>query len=203
MDSSQVIRLQPDLIARCERLGQLRVDRYAAGYNRGSRALSSHGAERDVDLQAKSMMAECAFCIWAGGDTEKLNWSGYSDGGFDAKLLNRIVDVKYTRLACHYLIWPVNKRPIFEKEPFDTLVLVKESLPDFTIAGWMSKEEFWKEHQEEGADRRHGLTPGTWFVHEKLMHPMWIIARPKPKPLPSWAPFQRKDNPWADTGEIV
>lgn len=170
-----IVTLEPELMARCRQVGQRRVDRYALGYNAGSRNLSSHGAETNVDLQAKSMMAECALCRFLKIGLERLNWSGNSDCGFDLQLRGHKFDVKATRWNCRYLIWPINKRHIYDVEPFDILVLVKENAPDFLIAGWLTKDAFMQLHRVAPAD--HVLQAGTWFVHENdLFDPSMLAA---------------------------
>lgn len=183
MDSSQIIRLPNDVIERCKAHGQQRVEGYAIGRNCGSRALSSHGAEANADLQAFSMMGECAFCLWADVSIENLNWTGHSDPGFDLEINGYRFDVKTTGAGCHYLIWPVNKRHIFEGEPFDYLVLVKGRPPIFQIAGVISKEAFGRQHKV--ADEAHKLDAGTWFMHEsELWRPQGV------KTLVGWHPPQ-------------
>jgi len=173
MGLNPIVRLSPDLVTRCQCLGAYRVERYALGFNPGSRALSSHGAESDPELQGRSVMAECAVCRYLKINPERLNWTGASDCGFDFEFCGLRFDIKMTKRHSHYLIWPVNKRGIFDIEPFDALILVKQDFPDFEIAGWLTKNEFAALHRE--ADERHVLATGTWYVHESALHPPGLL----------------------------
>ena len=162
----RLVTLPPDLIARCQQYGVGVVESYAAGRNRGSRALSSHGAEGNAILQATGKMAECAFCRWAGlNPDEALNWSGHSDPGFDALMAYGLrVDTKMTGWNGRCLIWPINKTFLLKDEPLDILVLVKAKPPLFQIAGWIGRDAFLIGHRVAGPN--HKLDEGTWYMDQ-------------------------------------
>jgi hypothetical protein len=172
MDSKYPVVLLPDrLRVRCERYGQEVVRSYAAGLNPASRAVSSHGAERDWDLQARAKMAEVACCLYFGIDPETaLNWSQHCDSGFDLDWLGLRIDVKVMHAGSSFLIWPVNKRHIFDSKRFDVFVLVEERLPEFALCGFMRKGDFRARKREAGEG--HKLTPGTWFVERDKLDPI-------------------------------
>jgi hypothetical protein len=170
MVSKQIVRLPPDVIERCERHGQRIVENYRIGRNRGSLALSSHGAQNNPIVQAEGKMYECAFALWGGLHIEQdVNWSGYSDPGYDFEINGSRFDIKGTRETGKYLIWPVNKRRLLQNEPFHFLVLVRGRPPIFEICGFISKQGFLSCYCE--ATENSCLTPGTWFVHVDRLKP--------------------------------
>ena len=174
MDSSHHVTLPRELIVRCEQHGAGIVHGYGIGLNANSRAVTTHGADRNPRLQATAKMAECAFCLWAGLDPiRSLHWGDDCDPGFDAMFGDLRVDVKETAITSAFLIWPVGKRALFAKKPFDVLVLVKSLIPHFVVRGWVTKQYFAEEHGV--ADDRHVLTPGTWHMHEKILWPMYEL----------------------------
>lgn len=143
------------------------VARYASGENANSRAVTCFDAHSNVGLQATAKMAECAFALWAGIDPTRLNWSGFCDDGADIVWRGKRWDIKATSIFGRYLIWPIGKNEIFHDKDFDCLALVKFDVPAFTLAGWISKTEFWATH--EVATEGHKLFPGTWHVHERRL----------------------------------
>src|SRR5207253_1957059 len=119
MASKHLIKLPNDLVKRSWDQGRRIVAAYQRGENAASLAVSSHGAEDDAELQAKARMAECAYCVWAKLDpSTALQWGDRCDPGWDVKHLGLRVDVKRTHGNGRYLLWPVNKRQIFESKPF-------------------------------------------------------------------------------------
>lgn len=120
------VDLDNAMVERCLDYGRMVVEGYAAGHNPASRAVSSHGAEYSVELQATARMAEAAFCQWARVDPlEALDWTPTCDAGFDVDLHGVRIDVKATSTGSRYLIWPYRKTHLFASKPFDALVLVK------------------------------------------------------------------------------
>jgi hypothetical protein len=117
---------------------------------------------RNEALKCKRMVAwpnaPCAFL------SASLNWTGYSDCGFDVLWAGARIDVKWTGQRGRCLIWPINKKHIFDQEPFSVLVLVRGDCPRFTIAGFVSKTMFGRCKHE--ADGSNGLDRGTWFMHQ-------------------------------------
>jgi hypothetical protein len=161
----QIVTLPRDLIDHCERYGRQVVDDYRAGLNSASLAVSSHGAEANVELQSIARMAECAFCCFASIDPlASLNWSHRCDPGYDVWCWNMHWDIKYTNWHGRFLIWPINKRAIFHSKKFDALCLVKADPPRFLIGGHTLKAIFAAEHLV--APPGHKLAAGTWYMHE-------------------------------------
>lgn len=171
MDSSPnfpaTVRLTDGLAERCKARGHAIVQAYREGRHAASLAVSSHGAELNVDLQINAKMAECAFCLMVGLDPlVALWWSDRPDPGYDCAWRGWRWDVKSTKLSGRYLIWPVNKRHIFESKPFDMLALMKQHNDNlrFSAGGWVTKTVFADRH--EVADEAHRLTTGTWYMDE-------------------------------------
>jgi hypothetical protein len=148
-----------------ERYGLRVVNGYSDGRNPESLSVSSRGAEKNVALQAHARMAECAGCLHFGLDpTTALDWSQFCDNGYDFIYAGVRWDVKATRNG-HYLIWPVNKRDIFDSKQFDDLILIRGVQPTFTIAGFILKSVFREEHRVAGGG--HVLDRGTWYMDEE------------------------------------
>jgi hypothetical protein len=143
MDSKHLITLPSDLRQRCHEQGRLIVDCYRRGLNARSRAVSSHGAQDNADLQAIAKMGECAFCLWAGlNPLRSLHWGESCDAGYDVRFSDLRIDVKTTKAGNRYLIWPVNKREFMLEKAFEALVIVRGDEPTFEITGWTSKFQF-------------------------------------------------------------
>ena len=164
MDSKPQVTLPDEWIKRSREWGARVVADYADGRNARSRAVSCFDAESNIELQAKAKMCECAFALWAGIDPSRCHWERHCDDGADSTWLGRRWDIKATRINGRFLIWPIAKNHIFESKRFDHLVLVKHDEPRFVIAGWVSKQEFSKNHKVAGEG--HKLFPGTWYMHE-------------------------------------
>src|SRR5207344_1098457 len=108
-----------------------------------SASLSSHGAEKNHQLQRDAKAAECAFCIWAGLDPlVALNWTASAESGTDVVWRGLRVDVKHTPYPRGALIWPYKKVKLFHGKHFDILVLVTGSGRNFTVARWTTKPHF-------------------------------------------------------------
>ena len=109
------------------------------------------------------MMAEVAFCMWCGGDIEKLNWKPVCDGGFDVPLplLGHLIDVKST-VKGHCLTWPIRKNHLYDGKHFHYLVLVRVLEPKCIIIGYVSKQTFKDTHHVAPAG--HWLKEGTWYL---------------------------------------
>jgi hypothetical protein len=155
------VRLPDVWIARCWKHARKIVCDYAVGKHAPSLAVSSHGAEKNIGLQAQAKMAEVAFAIWCGCDPEAVvNWSGEIDPGFD--VFHKIkFDVKHTAHG-HRLIWPINKNDFFDSKDFDALVLVRGESPLFNIWKWIWKKDFRRGRLIAGEG--HDLTPGTRYM---------------------------------------
>lgn len=165
MVSKREVTLPDSFIALCEQHGQRIVDGYSAGRNLGSRAVSSRGAEANPQLQAVAKMGEVAFCLWAGLDpVTSLDWSDYSDSGFDVLFHGAKVDVKHIAANRHFLIWPVNKRHFFIDSRANIFVLVRGNAPNFCVYKWITKTGFFCE--KEVASDQTMLDPGTWFMRD-------------------------------------
>lgn len=176
MDLKPEVILPLEWIVRCKEYGEEIVAGYAAGRNAASRAVSSHGAEADADLQATAKMGEVAFCLAAGMNPEAaLNWSGATDQGWDVKFFGIKVDVKTIGMHKELLIWPVNKTSFFWEKKFDVLVLVKAAPPRFVIQKWITKMAFYAEKTIAGSERR-GITPGTWYLAESSLWGLDALA---------------------------
>lgn len=167
------VKLPPDWIERSREWGARVVTDYASGWNAKSRAVSCFDAERNIVLQSKAKMCECAFALWAGIDPQRLHWERYCDDGADVTWLGKRWDVKATGINSRFLIWPIAKNHIFESKRFDNLVLVKHDEPSFVISGWISKEEFRANHQVAGAG--HKLFPGTWYMDQIQLWGPWLL----------------------------
>jgi hypothetical protein len=174
MDSKPPLILLPNnIVKRCTDYAADLVGAYAAPANSSmaaSRAVSSHGIEKDSSAQALAKMAECAFCQWAKVPIEKLNWQiGRPDKGSDIFWLGVGVDIKHTRHLDGALIWPVNKRHIFHSKRFHIIVLVRGKNP-FELAGSTLKSLFFAQKREIGPGEK--LTEGTWQFTGEL----WPLA---------------------------
>jgi hypothetical protein len=158
------VLLPSDWIENCWKHARRMVADYQAGKHARSLAVSSHGAENDIRLQAWAKMAEVAFALWCGCDPGVVvGWSGEIDPGFDVFCKIKF-DVKHTAHG-RRLIWPINKNDFFDSKNFDALVLVCGEPPLFTIWKWMPKEEFRKRRLIAGEG--HDLTPGTRYMEAK------------------------------------
>lgn len=157
--------MPPDVIADARQWARQMIADYAAGRCNASLAVSSHGAENNIELQTQAKLAEVAFAIWVGENpTDAVHWGRRPDRGFDIAVGKYRVDVKHTNQHGQYLIWPVKKRHIFASKPFDALVLVKGAGAVYYVWRWIPKDEFFQKKQEAGPG--HRLTEGTWFVHQ-------------------------------------
>jgi hypothetical protein len=165
MDTRPRVKLPNEWIKRCRIAGAQMMKDWENPQTKGdarSASLSSHGAERNQLLLARSKMAEVTFCIWGGLNPEiAIQWR-HADDGLDMVWRNVRIDVKHSSHASpRYLIWPINKRKIFDSKKFDVMVLVSGTEPIFTLIGWITKELFSRHFRvSSGSD---GLTQGTWF----------------------------------------
>lgn len=160
--------LEKAVIDRCYEFAHQIVSNYVGGHNDRSRSVSSHGADVDIELQARAKMAECAFAIWARIGIERVSWMLGPDNGADFTVrANLRVDIKHTGLRSRYLIWPLRKNALFESKQFDAIVLVKSEADLFEISGWISKIEF--SRRKLTAAEGHALTAGTWYVPEEIL----------------------------------
>lgn len=171
MASNLAISLPPDIVERCFDYGRRMVGEYERPRSIGnacSLALASHGAEKNALLQARSKMAECAFCLWFDlNPNDALRWDCFADQGWDIRLNNLLFDIKWSAPNARFLIWPINKRHLFQAKRFDRIVLVTGIEPEFSLRGWISKHLFEKSYQVAVAP--NPLTAGTWFLPvEKL-----------------------------------
>lgn len=160
--------LDQDIIDRCDDLGIRRVANFDSGKSSSQRSMLD--IEHDPVKQAESMKGECAFCLWMGGDIDKLNWTGLADVGHDLNIYRHTYDVKSTGIFGRYLIWPLKKNDLYDGKKFDYLVLVKVGNPICTIARYCSKQVFKDRHQTAWPNHRD-LIPGTWFMHERDLEP--------------------------------
>jgi hypothetical protein len=165
-----LIVLPPDVVSKCRKFGEDLVAQYSRGESPNSRAYSSHGAERNIDLQTQAKAAECAFAIWLGVEINSLHWSRGPDLGADVEMRGFQFDVKRSHEHSQWLIWPVAKNQIFGAKRFNTLVLARGTTPKFEINGWIRKHEFFKHKQTAPAG--HKLTEGTWYIDKDLLCPM-------------------------------
>jgi hypothetical protein len=180
MDTRRYHTLPSDLLGACVRYGKTLRAHYASGGSPQSRAFSSHGAENNPILLGESKMAECIFCMEAGlNPREALKWSvDHPDGDYDCLLRQVRVDVKYTGINSRYLIWPINKNPIFDSKGFDALVLIKldgDRGRGF-VQGWMTKASFRKLRSIAGPG--HKLDAGTRYVDQDLLLDMAKFPTP-------------------------
>ena len=177
---SRVVLTDEELIARCRdpmkywvrRFGSVKVpEAMLHPHCAASRAVSSHGAEANPELWAKSKMGEAAFAIWCGVGVERLKWNpDRPDNGYDVTLSGYRIDVKTIDLAKRYLCWPINKNSFYLEKRFYGLVLVKGNAPEFWVNGWIDKAGFYSLHGV--SDGSEGLTPGTWNMHEDRLWPL-------------------------------
>jgi hypothetical protein len=179
------IELPADLLVRCQKFGEHVVANYRAGYNVNSRAVSSHGAEADVNLQACAKMSECAFCIWARLDPlQALHWDRWVDGGYDLIWGKTRIDVKSIGITDRFLIWPYRKTGFYDDKKFDVLVVVREHAPTFLIERWIEKGQF--RERKLVANDDHALTAGTWFMSVSDLHEMYSLRAFVGKIGPTW-----------------
>lgn len=176
MGSRREIILSDDMMSRCRSYGEATVRDYAEGKNVRSHMLSSHGADTNAELWARSKGGEVAFAIDADKDPmTAVNWSGRADSGYDVVAYGGLKwDVKTILARYRYLCWPINKNHLYFKKDFHMLVLVKADPPLFTIDRWMTKLAFWTEKQVADGEQPRGLTEGTWCVKDD---DAWPIAQ--------------------------
>ncbi len=177
-----LITLPPELVSKSWEYGKSVVAGYEAGHNANSRAVTCFDAHSNVELQALSRMAECAFCLWANISPERLDWSSHCDDGHDVLWGQERIDIKHTKKgSC--LIWPIGKNSIFENKKFDRLVLITGNPSHgFEISGWVTKHQFKLNHRVAPAG--HRLVHGTWFMDKSELQPMetfWVT-----KQHPTW-----------------
>lgn len=164
MASKPIVKLPNEWIDRSNDYALQTVLAYERGENAASRAVSSHGAEADIYLQAHARMAECAVCLHFRKDPARaLNWSNRCDPGWDLVAYDVRWDIKAT-VRGQYLIWPINKRHLFASKRFDALALVRGEAPNFMMVGFIIKPRFKSDHHV--ADENHCLDAGTWYMHE-------------------------------------
>jgi len=160
--ASKLIDLKDALWIRCLAEGEAIVSGYANSMSERSRAVSTHGAERNAFLQAQAKAAECIFALTFGFAVEPVFRDSHRAYDF---LLGAVrVDVKRTDIVGRYLIWPIGKNAIFESKGFDALALVKNDGPRGWVQGFIGKAEFRQLKSVAGSG--HKLDPGTWHVHE-------------------------------------
>ena len=162
-------------IARSKEYAARMIAGYAAGRSEASRAVSSHGAEKNIKLNATARMAEIAFCDWLGLDSDAaLDWTDKPDIGFDCLAGEQRVDVKHT-MRGNCLIWPIRKNHIFATKKFDVFVLVVGDWRAFYISGWCWKQHFDLYHSV--ADEAHRLDSGTWYIKKDELNQMQYFDR--------------------------
>jgi hypothetical protein len=157
--------LTGDTIDRCKRFGEKAVKGYEDGNKPNSLALSIHGAEKDVQLFARSRMAEVAVCQALDlDDLAALNWSDRADPGYDLQAGDRLIDVKSCDWPKRLLLWPAPKAHFIDTTAADTFILVRVKPPTCYLSGWISKADFIKgcAKAEEGNPMR--LIPGTLYM---------------------------------------
>lgn len=178
-----MIELPAPLLDRVRGYGLRRVEFYEKYPERCE--LSSHGAEKDRELQARGKGGECALAVWDGLDVDKcgINWSDNPDrDGIDMILPpSLIVDTKTIEIFKHYLIWPIRKKKQFKTSKVNVLVHIKQSgliypkhwndaPPKFFVCKWISKYDFGRKFKTAVVE--DGITPGTWFMDEKDLYSM-------------------------------
>lgn len=175
MDSKLPVILSADLIERCDQYGIDLVAHYSGGGSPNSAAVSSRGAERNVDLQSMGKQAEVVFCIEHELDPlTAIRWDcSTPDLGWDVQYGRAKVDVKYTGIRGRRLIWPTNKASFIASKTFDALVLVqmKERGIGSTI-GWMSKAKFIATAATAKDGDGTGLDVGTLYVDRNDLKPV-------------------------------
>jgi hypothetical protein len=176
--------LSVEIMQRCDDYGLVQATAYATGLS--STARSSHGIERDPVRLALARKAECALCVALALDPlTALDWSQYPDPGFDAKWFGVRIDVKQTVWRNRYLCYPGAKVVDFHRHGVDIFVLVKSDPPLFRLAGFVTKARFKAKHQVEpgapGSKGPHGLDAGTWFMHERDLTDIALLARWMPE----------------------
>jgi len=201
---SKLVKLPLEWVRRCSDFAERSVADYRAGRKNESLHFATHGMENDVDGQATSKMAECAFCLWADIDPGKgLDWSPRPDTGYDVIYRGSRVDVKQTKMTSRRLLWPFNKVDTLSRKHFDTFVLVKSDIPWFEVARWTSKMHFLSARHIAGAGDR--IAAGNWYLDEDEMWPMRVFAPPDLMQLfrkygegtPAvWAAWERANDHW-------
>ena len=173
------VTLPSDIIERCWKHGQRMVGKFAHPqdiWNIRSAALSSHGAEKNVNLLGRSKMAECAFCLWADIDVDRLNWTAIPDDGSDVLWRSIRIDIKHSSHdAPRYCIWPRNKTHLFDGKQFDVIVQLFGIEPILTLQGWITKHEF--RHLRKIAENVRGLDDGTRYVDTERLEPIETLVR--------------------------
>jgi hypothetical protein len=178
-----MFELPPELLKRVRGYGLRRVEFYEKYPERC--ALSSHGAEKSPELQARGKGGECALALWDNLDVDKcgINWSDEPDrDGIDMVLPPRLTaDVKTIESHKHYLCWAIRKNDKFKDSKVNVLVLVKQygtvfptpasdAPPRYLVHKWISKYDFGKNYRiAVDADR---VQPGTWFMDEPDLYEM-------------------------------
>jgi hypothetical protein len=172
MDSNH-ITLPPETIKKCWNFARDIVAQYERGQSPNSLAYSSHGAERNIRLQAQAKGAECAFASWLGGDIDRLHWDDGADLGFDLAEREFQFDVKQSGPCSRWLIWPVNKNVIFQAKRFNALALMLGEMPEFNFTGWIEKRRFFEQKSVAGCG--HKLTEGTWYLDRDSAEVCWAV----------------------------
>jgi hypothetical protein len=195
MDLRPIVSLPKHWERRCNEHGERIVAGYAAGQNARSKACAVPGREPIHDKpeeQARGRMYECAFCLWAGLDPAVfLNWTDYADSGFDL-IAGRTKQYRYdikgswspTSTA---LIWPLSKNHFLNELRADLFVFVRRARERrendelaFEHVGWISVENFREFHSIADAERRPRFEPGTKYIDQSWLGPMYALRRVLP-----------------------
>jgi hypothetical protein len=165
----RLIELDRATIERCVVRGREIVRAHENRDYPQSTALSSHGAEKDPQLQAVAVMAECILAVHLNLSVERV-FEAPPLRPWDILFGGQRIDVKQTGLHGRYLIWPKNKNGIYLSKDFDLLTLVKNDWNVGHPQGWIGKQDFYRHKSIAGAG--HKLDPGTWHLDQSVLKPI-------------------------------
>jgi hypothetical protein len=174
------IDISDEMLRQSEAFGRAVVASYAAGAKARSKRMAMHDIDKDPRMQAVGRVGEVAAAIYLGLDPRAdLDWGSVAtDAGSDFSLPVGSVDVKATNHSrARRLIWPVNKRAIFEEACADILILavVAPDLRSAELRGWLLREDFTKMRKTAGpAD---ALMQGTWYVDQDHLMRLAVLRQ--------------------------
>ena len=187
MGLKHLVKLPSDLIE--ETIDWAKV---AARDDRFKNKYSSHGAENNHTVLFTSKLSEYAFAQWAGLDRDAVALDDF-DPDYDVIIGDHFIDVKSCVLEHSLLCWPATKVTKFVPANFTHLVLVKFDLPEFIIAGWITKERFRRERLvATDEDNKFGLDIGTRYIHQDNLESMDLFPRQVVEAAPVIDPNQKE-----------
>lgn len=171
MDDYPLIDVPTELVVECMRDAKRMAAGFAAGLWAKSRSVSTHGMESNVADLTRARIAEVAHRIYYGLDPRGA-FRDTIDSGFDIIVpANRVrADVKAHKPWSQWACWPVGKNRLYPDKQFDVLTWGLVEGTECWLAGWMTKEDFFRRKMVAGPN--HKLDEGTWHVPLKWLEPI-------------------------------